>query len=222
MYLVNTTRPDISFSVNLLASYSSAPTSRYWNEIKHILQYLKGTIDMGLFYPYNCSPNLVGYADAKYLSDPHKVRSQTGYVFICGGAAISWRSTMQSIMATSSNHAEIITIHETSRECVWLRSMTQLIREKYGLKYDKAATIIYEDNATCITQLKGGFIKEDRTEYISPKLFYTHELQKNGYINVQQIRSSENVANLFIKSLPTATFKKMVHKLEMRRFKSLD
>ncbi|XP_059310677.1 uncharacterized protein LOC132062043 [Lycium ferocissimum] len=50
----------------------------------------------------------------RYLSEPHKARSQTGYVFICGGAAISWRSTKQSIIATSSNYAEIIAIHEAS------------------------------------------------------------------------------------------------------------
>ena len=85
MYLANTTRPDIPFVVNLLARYSSAPTRRHWNGIKHILRYLKGTTDMDLFYSVNCSPNLVGYADAGYLSDPHKARSQTGYVFICGG-----------------------------------------------------------------------------------------------------------------------------------------
>ena len=64
MYLANTTRPDIAFAVNLLARYSSAPTRRHWNGIKHILRYLKGTTDMGLFYSVNCSPNLVGYADA--------------------------------------------------------------------------------------------------------------------------------------------------------------
>ena len=85
MYLANTTRPDITFVVNLLARYSSAPTTRHWNGIKHILQYLKGTTDMGLFYSVNCSPNFVGYADAGYLSELHKTRSQTGYVFICGG-----------------------------------------------------------------------------------------------------------------------------------------
>ena len=36
MYLANTTRPDIAFAVNLLARYSSAPTRRHWNGIKHI------------------------------------------------------------------------------------------------------------------------------------------------------------------------------------------
>ena len=37
MYLANATRPDIAFSVNLLARYSSSPTRRHWNGVKHIL-----------------------------------------------------------------------------------------------------------------------------------------------------------------------------------------
>ena len=50
MYLTNCTRPDISFAVNLLARFSSSPTKRHWNGIKHIFRYLKGTADLGLFY----------------------------------------------------------------------------------------------------------------------------------------------------------------------------
>ena len=75
MYLANYTRPDIAFSVNLLVRYSSAPTKRHWNEIKHVLRYLRGTCDMGLFYSKTLEPQLFGYADADYLSDPHKARS---------------------------------------------------------------------------------------------------------------------------------------------------
>ncbi|XP_070031524.1 secreted RxLR effector protein 161-like [Nicotiana tomentosiformis] len=93
MYLVNTTRPDITFSVNVLARYSSTPTMRHWNGIKHILRHLKGTTNMCLFYENDCNLDLVGYADAGYLSDSDRARSQTGYVFTCGGTAISWRST---------------------------------------------------------------------------------------------------------------------------------
>ncbi|XP_047270308.1 secreted RxLR effector protein 161-like [Capsicum annuum] len=115
MYLVNAKRPDIAFSVNLLVRYSSSPTQRHWNGVKHILRYLKGTIDMGLFYTNKASPDLVGHADVNYLSDPHKARSQIGYVFTYGGTAISLRSTKQSIVFTFSNHADIIVIYEASR-----------------------------------------------------------------------------------------------------------
>ncbi|XP_047261361.1 secreted RxLR effector protein 161-like [Capsicum annuum] len=71
MYLINATRPDIAFSVNLEARYSSFPMRRHWNGVKHIMRYLKGTIDMGLFYTDKASLVLIGYADAGYLSDPH-------------------------------------------------------------------------------------------------------------------------------------------------------
>ncbi|WKA07154.1 hypothetical protein VitviT2T_025015 [Vitis vinifera] len=103
MYLANCTRPDIAFffSVNLLARYSSAPTRRHWNSVKHILCYLRGTTDMGLFYSRESKQQLLGYVDAGYLSDPHKGRSQTGYVFNCNGIAISWRSVKQTMVATS-------------------------------------------------------------------------------------------------------------------------
>ncbi|KAL0338488.1 UNVERIFIED_CONTAM: Secreted RxLR effector protein [Sesamum angustifolium] len=105
MYLVNHTRPDITFVVNLLARYSFAPTRRHWNGIKHILRHLRDTMDMGLFYSKVSNYDLVGYVDAGYLSDPYNGRSQTGYLFLCGGTAISWRSMKQTTTATSSNHA---------------------------------------------------------------------------------------------------------------------
>ena len=126
------------------------------------------------------------------------------------------------MVATSSNHSKILAMPEASRECVWLRSMIQHILESCGLPSIKnKPTVLYEDNAACIAQVKGGYIKGDQTKHISPKLFYTHELHNNGEISVQQIRSSDNLADLFTKALPTTTFKKLVHRIGMRQVKDL-
>ncbi|XP_060963457.1 secreted RxLR effector protein 161-like [Cannabis sativa] len=177
MYLANCTRPAITFSINLLARFSSAPTYRHWKGIKHKLRYLQGTIDKGLLYSNNYGSQLIGYADVGYLSNPHIARSQTGYLFNCGDTVISWRSTKQTLVATSLNHAEILIIHEASRECVWLRSMAQHIRGTCGLTSNKEVpTILYENNVACIAQFKGGYIKGDRTKHILPKFFFTHNL----------------------------------------------
>ncbi|GKB20373.1 copia protein [Tanacetum coccineum] len=217
MYLTNCTRPDISFAVNLLARFSSSPTKRHWNGIKHIFRYLRGTTDLGLFYSNNSKQGLVGYADASYLSDPHKARSQTGYVFLNGGTTISWRSQKQTLVATSSNHAEVIALHEASRECVWLRSMTQLIVTSCGLNVEKSPTIIHEDNAACVTQMKEGYIKSDRTKHIPPRYFaYTQDLIKDNQIEMKYVQSSNNSADLFTKALPTSVFKKHIHAIGMR------
>jgi hypothetical protein len=129
MYLANNTRPDITFSINVLARYSSDPTRQHCNRIKHILCYFCGTRDMRLFYRKDTKSKLFGYTYVGYLSDPHKPRSQSGYVFTYGTTVISWRSTNQTVTTTSSNHAELIILYDAERECVWLRSMIQHIQE---------------------------------------------------------------------------------------------
>ncbi|CAM8943865.1 unnamed protein product [Rhodiola kirilowii] len=214
--------PEVPYFVNLLARFSSAPTKRHWNGVKHIFRYLQGTIDLGLFYPNNTKPVLIGYADAGYLSGPHKGRSQIGYVFTCGGTAISWRSQKQTLVATSSSHAEVIALHEASRECVWLRSMTKHIRTTSGLQPINDPITLYEDNAACVAQMKEGFVKSDRTTHIPPKFFsFTQELEKNNVTNIQYVRSCKNSADLLTKSLPTSVFKKHVHDIGMRKLQNL-
>ena len=92
MYLADCIHPNIAFSINLLASYSFAPTRRHWNGIKHILRYLHGTTNMSLFYSRESKQQLLRYTNVGFHSDPHKGRSQTRYVFNCNGTTISWRS----------------------------------------------------------------------------------------------------------------------------------
>ena len=129
MYLANNTRLDSCFAGCLMARFSSSFTKRHWNGVKHILRYLWGTMNIILLYSNESKSELIGYADVGYLSDPYKARSQKDYLFICRDTTISWWSMKQTLVSIFSNHAEIIVIHETSRECVWLRTMTYHIQE---------------------------------------------------------------------------------------------
>ncbi|GJY51687.1 retrotransposon protein, putative, ty1-copia subclass [Tanacetum coccineum] len=61
------------------------------------------------------------YSDAGYLTDPDNLKSQTGYVFILNGGAVNWKSTKQSIFATSSIDAEYIAAFDASKEVVWIQ-----------------------------------------------------------------------------------------------------
>ena len=176
MYLANSTRPDIAFVVNLLARHSAAPTKHHWVGGKQILRYLNGTKDLGLFYQKNQDPTLVGYTDAGYLPYPHNAKLQTGFVFLHGGTAISWKPSKQILVAASTNHSEIIALYEASRECVWLRRMINHIQQSCGIGSMESPTIIYEDNVACVTQMQTGYVKSNITKYIAPKLFYPHEL----------------------------------------------
>ena len=154
---------------------------------------------MGLFYPF-ASRNgsnpldpqndacLVGYADIEYLSDPHKACSQTGYVFTIGNTAISQRSTKQTLVATSSNHDEILALHEAVCECTWLRAVTNHVRSTCGLHSTiDEPTIIYEDNAAYIEQIKMSFIKGDNTKHIVSKFSFNQQQQEHQKIEVKHI-----------------------------------
>jgi len=140
---------------------------------------------MSLFYSNNANHELVGYADVGFLFDPHKGQPQTSYLFTYGNNVISWRSTKQPLLVISSNHAEILAILKASHKCVWLRSMTQYICGICGLSSSRGTpTILYKNNIACIAQLKGEYINKDRTKQISPKFFFTHDLEKCGDIDV--------------------------------------
>jgi protoporphyrinogen oxidase len=143
-------------------------------------------------------------------------------VFTYGGTAISWRSTKQTLTATSSNHTELIALYDTGRECVWLRSIIQHIQEECGLESVREnPTVIYKDNTACIAQIKEGYIKGDRTKHISPKFFSTHDLQKNSLINICQIKLSDNLADLFTKSLTRNIFERLSHKISIHHLKDV-
>ena len=82
-------------------------------------------------------------------------------------------------------------------------------------------TIMYEDNAACIAQMRTGYIKSNLTKHMAPKLFYHHELQKKGEIEILQTKSCDNLADLFTKFLPTTLFPKYVFGIGMRQLNDL-
>jgi hypothetical protein len=119
------------------------------------------------------------------------------------------------------NHSKIIALYEASRECAWLRKMIDHIQKSCRIGAIKSPIIIYEDNAACVAQIQMGYIKTNYTKHISPKLFYPHELKEGGEISILQIKSCDNLVDLFTKSLPLAKFNKCVKGIGMCRLKDL-
>ncbi|SCV72775.1 BQ2448_4312 [Microbotryum intermedium] len=102
------TRPDIVTSVRAAASKVSAPTQADWIAVKRIIRYLKGTIDWGLKYNFEGSTVFELYSDASWGDDMSTGKSIGAFVSIMAGAAISWQSKKQSMVATSTTEAEIL------------------------------------------------------------------------------------------------------------------
>jgi hypothetical protein len=99
--------------------------------------------------------------------------------------------------------------------------MIDHIQISCGIGAIGSLTIIYEDNAACIAQMQTKYDKTNYTKHISPKLFYAHQSQESGEIIILQIKSCNNYADLFTKSLPLAIFDKCVKDVGMCRLKDL-
>jgi hypothetical protein len=84
----------------------------------------------------------------------------------------------------STNHSEIVVLFEASRECVWLPRMVNHILTTCGIGSIELPTIIYVDNSACVVHMETCYIKSNINKHITPKLFYLHELQNKGDINI--------------------------------------
>ena len=85
------------------------------------------------------------------------------------------------------------------------------------LALSQEPTVIHEDNSVCVNQVAARFIKADRIKHVDPQIFsYTQDLIQNGQLHVNKIESTNNIADMLTKALPTYTHKKLVYAAGMR------
>ena len=91
-YLMSCIRPDLTYVVNKLSSYTSNPRAKHWQGIMRVLKCLRYTWDYGLHFTiYHVV--LKGYSDANWISNVKDSKSLSGYVFTLRGGSFSWKSS---------------------------------------------------------------------------------------------------------------------------------
>ena len=91
MYLTNT-RLGICFYMNTLIQYLVQPIPVHQIAAKHVMRYLKGTIDFGLYYDGNHGCRLYGYTDADWAGSISNRKSTLGIFFCLWSVMSSWFS----------------------------------------------------------------------------------------------------------------------------------
>ena len=66
LYLV-ASKPNIMFSVCMCACYESCPEESHFFPVKKIMKYLRGALDVGLWYPKGVEISLVGYLASDFV-----------------------------------------------------------------------------------------------------------------------------------------------------------
>ena len=154
-----------------------------------------------MFLVYGGDKELVvnGYVDASFDIDPDDSKSQTGYVFILNGGAVSWCSSKQSVVAGSTCEAEYIAASEVTNEGVWMK---ELISDLGVIPSASGPMKIFCDNTRAIALAKIQISQVNQTH--QRRINSIREQVKQGDIEICKIHADLNVADPLIKTLPQA------------------
>ena len=156
--------------MNNLSEFLTDPKHVHLIAAKHILRYLRGTIDYGLKYKPSQNINLEGYVDSDWAGSAIDRKSTLGCCFSMGSGVISLFSRKQSCVALSIAEAEYVAACSTSCEEVWLR---KLLYDLFDLQLD--ATYIHCDNQSCV-QLSENPVFHDKSKHIEIKYHYIRDM----------------------------------------------
>jgi hypothetical protein len=202
IYLSIVSRPDISYAVSTVAQRMSSPNHQDWKTAKRILRYLKSSDKIGPEYQSDGNSNLYGYVDSDWGGDKEFRKSTTGYVFILGGAAISWVSKRQHTVALSSTEAEYMAGSNAAQEAIFLRALLK------DLKHEQMEpTKIYQDNQGAI-KISNDVINSQRTKHIDIRYHFLRERIIMKEIKLEYIPTEDMVADCLTKPVTEAIIKK--------------
>ena len=205
LYLQQVSRPDISFITNVLCQQMAKPSQYHWELGLKVLKYLKGTINFGLNYQKVDKMELIGMVDADHANDQDSRKSITGYVFKLShqSSPISWTTSKQSLVSTSTCNAEYIALSAAVDETLYL----QFLLEDMNLKdTNHNPAKLFCDSASCIL-LANNPCYHPRTKHIDVRHHHIRDhINKN--INLMKIPTDENLADTFTKSLARNSFEK--------------
>jgi len=85
-------RPDLAFTVGLLARFVHNPGKEHWRALKYIMGYMKGTIGYRITYQAGGDLNPIGYVDSDFAGYWNMRRSINGNIFLVAGEPVSWES----------------------------------------------------------------------------------------------------------------------------------
>ena len=88
-----------------------------------------------MFLVYGGDEELVvkGYVDASFDTDLDDSKSQTRYVYILNGEAVSWCSCKQSVVTGSTCEAEYMAASEAAHEAIWMKEFI-MTSESYAMR----------------------------------------------------------------------------------------
>ncbi|CAL0332892.1 unnamed protein product [Lupinus luteus] len=216
-FLCNT-RPDLIYGVGLVSRFMSNPKKSHMLAAKRLLRYVKGTTDFGVLFPLKLQKpelELTGYADSDFGGDLVERKSTSGYLFLLNGAAVSWCSKKQPVIALSNCEAEYISSSYAACQAVWLeeliKEMKIKIRSPLQLKVDNISAISLSKNP----------VSHGRSKHIEVRFHFLRNLVTKKRLKLEYCRTELQLADAFTKALKIGRFEELRKKMGIESLRNL-
>ena len=218
-FLEKSTRPDIAYAVHQCARFCADPKQSHIDAVFYLGRYLKGTRHMGLIIDPNKKESFNVWADADFSGNWNKMtaeldsstaKSRSGYVINMAGCPILWASKLQTQIALSSCESEYICLSQSLREVLPLMTLMQELKDREFIDASTTPKVhckAFEDNSGCVEMARVHKLRP-RTKHINIVYHHFREAVREGRISIQQVRTEEQIADLFTKPLAKNLFQK--------------
>ncbi|CAI7904422.1 unnamed protein product [Closterium sp. NIES-54] len=197
-----TTRPNIVFACSKLGSGLTVRSDQHWCEVNRCLAYLADTYDTALEFGGGPeSLELIGYVDADDAGDKQKRMSMSGYVFVYGGAAVSWSSSCIKCATLSSTESEYVSATNAGKEGPRLR----FLLAEFKLLDAGKPTILRVDNKSAI-MVAAGLGLTGNLKYMEQRYAWLQHMVRRGKFVLQYIPTTEQPADFLTKALHFLAF----------------
>ncbi|XP_019085897.1 PREDICTED: uncharacterized protein LOC109126631 [Camelina sativa] len=206
MYLT-ITRPDITYAVNRLCQFTSAPKPSHLQAAYRVLHYLKGSIGMGLFYSATADLTLTAFTDADWGSCKDSRRSTTGYCMFLGTSLISRKSKKQDTLSMSSAESEYRAMGFPVKEIRWL---VNLLGELHAPQ--TKAVAFFCDSIAAI-HIANNVVFHERTKHLQIDCHKVRECVTNGLVKTLHVTTDKQLADVFTKAVQAGQFHALIGKM---------
>ena len=184
------------------ACYQANPKESHEKAVKRILRYLRYTPSFSLWYPKGAHFELLGYSDLDFAGCKIDRKSTTGGCQLLGRSLVSCGSKKQNSVALSTAETEYIAAGAC---CTQILYMKQTLCD-YGIKLGSVPLLC--DNESAV-KIANNPIQHSCTKYIEIHHYFLRDNVANGNILLRNMRSEDQLADIFTKPLNEITFNRL-------------
>ena len=201
LWCVRHVSPICMYGCSQLCKLMSSPSDEAWGEALHMLKYLHQNKDRGVkFTETDLEP--IAFVDASNKDDPVDGKTQYGYQLCWGGPLIT-KSGKLNHVGINSTYNEYMALHHCVKQTVWVR---QLMSEIGLSSYISRPTKVYADNMQANNLCKEDMVTAGNM-YFRTGYHYNKEAVRDGFVDVEYIHTSHNIADATTKGLGSTKIK---------------